>query len=44
MIKGNIRRDWIIEGVLIKFDELKIDNGGDTWIGSDAIYYHATYR
>ena len=38
-----IWKDWIMKQVVTKFDSLKIDNGGDTVMCSDAIYYHTTY-
>ena len=35
----NICRDWIIKCVVTKSVLLKVDNGGDTLMSSDAIYF-----
>ena len=43
VIEINIWNHWIMKHVLIKFGSLKIDNGGDTMMCSDAIYYQTTY-
>ena len=43
MIKVNTWKDWIRKCVLTKFDLLKIDEGGETGMSSDAMHCHATY-
>ena len=39
MIEINIWKCWIRKQFMTKFGRLKIDNGGDTMINSDAIYH-----
>ena len=43
MIKVDTWKCWIMKQVLTKFGSIKIDNGGDAIMTSDAIYYHTTY-
>ena len=43
IIEVNIWKDWIMKQVVTKFGSLKIDNGGNTMMCSDAIYNQTTY-
>ena len=43
MIKDDVSKGWIMKQVMTKFGSLKIDNGGDTMICSDTIYYSANF-
>ena len=44
MIDVNSWKCWIMKQVMTKFGSLKIDNGGDTMMSSDAIYYSDAFR
>ena len=41
-IEVDIWKNWIMWQVVSKFGSLKIDDGGDTGISFDTIYYHTT--
>ena len=41
MIVDKVWTYWIMRQVMTKFGSLKVDNGGDTMMSSDAIYYSA---
>ena len=37
----NIQTDWIMKCVVTKFDRLRLDNGGDIVMTTDAMDFHA---
>ena len=39
----NIQMDWIKNKVITKSGDLRIDNGGDIGMSSDATYYRTSY-
>ena len=39
MIEDNIWEYWIMKQITTKFGRLKMDNGGDTMMSSNAIHY-----
>ena len=39
----NIRMDWIIKEVMTKSGDLRIDNGGDIEMSSDATWHQTSY-
>ena len=42
MVEDNIWKDWTMNQVVTKIGILKIDNGRDTLMSSEALYHHAT--
>ena len=44
VIEINVWMDWIINCVLTKFDQLKMDEDRDAGMSSETTYHHATCR